>query len=190
MIAFVSAVVGCFSLMLLSTAQGDSSEDKKIGQSESLKTAFQAVEQKISSLKCLPVITDPTKSAESWKGDYFATGNFVWRDKPEIDFDTHTLYRGIGKTANVALRMTIHHYASAQELEKDIERSLFRERQASPEKPEPYQEGSLYRWRDYKGHLVYQCGLYVCELVAVSKDGAPVPMALEALDAIIPSLSK
>jgi hypothetical protein len=85
------------------------------------------------------------------------------------------------------LYVTICLYASHDDEQRDVEKSLFGSmRQQTPSSKGQYKEATLYRWSSGGGHVVCQAGLYVVEITPVSEGASPLVM--KVLDAVLAEL--
>jgi hypothetical protein len=178
-----------FALVLSSGLFGCSSTSQPASHNGavSFERLFGKIEQQIPELESIGVKTDIPLSGRVWRGDEYATADFVLRNNIRY----HPVGEFPRETAPVPyadINVAIARYASS-EIEQDDLTNTFRLRQATFLPKEVYKGAVLYRHKGTSEGVVSaicQSGQYIIEISAYSEIGAQWTM--KVLDTILPAL--
>jgi len=151
------------------------------------KEIFNKIEQQAPELGSTGMTTGTSSPAEAWHSEEYAAGGFFLLMNPTYISKEFSQLRGMSSGKPLPdLHVTIHHYASSGDAQKDLEKSL-RARQQPPQRKGLYKGAMLYRSHSGAGRVICEDGPYIIEISAGSEGASPLVM--KVLDVVLAELN-
>lgn len=151
------------------------------------KEIFNKIEQQVPELGSTGMTTGTLSSSEIWHGDEYASGGFFLLKNPTYISKEFSRLKGMSSgIPGPDLDVTIHHYASSGDAQKDLERGFYSRPGTRPPK-QIYKGATLYQYRSGAGRVICKDGPYIIEINPGS--GGASPFVMKVLDVVLAELN-
>ncbi len=160
-----------------------SSKASETETSKLIRAICKKIDEQLPELACKRIATEIPASARVWDSEEQVAAGFVRVENGAAD------PRELAKRElpYEALSITLAHYASPVDAQKDVERSLRRRPAMSPPK-ETYKGALLYRYSP-GGTAICHSGPYVVELSPVPRSRLDPSVLMKALDTVLEQIA-